>query len=142
MIFPEQLYQLTGKDRTGALTQAYFRKSEISAATAIQTAEYTIPGDSNLIVSNLSIFGDGGGAQTVDQLSFYLNDPAGTTSYMISVSRPGIGIASLIWTGTLWIPGSWRLFSEAQYSAAALANLTSAAVFGILIPEGNFLGVA
>jgi len=143
---PDVTYRyLYPKDVSGP-TFEILSRSFSSGATAAATITETLTGvplDRILVLTNATIEGLPGAAQTIDEMVIQGTTQAGLT-YNIAVARPLLAAtegATLNWAGEVYIQGggagSATIRLSCVFNAGVAANSLFASLSGIVIPRGN-----
>lgn len=144
MFFPEGLYTLTPRDQQVTWLEPVLSRQEASLAAVTIGLNYTVPVGKALILQNVFLHGDGGAAQTTDELEIALQLPGsgvGSYTYLEANFTIGTDKAVLTWEGSVIVPERWQVAGAGVWSAGAAANFLLHCVVGVLIPIGNIARV-
>jgi len=142
---PEIAYRyIYPKDIAGPTFEILSRLlSTTGAATTLEVNITGIPKDRVLVLGNVTIEGGPGGALVCTALDLRGVTGAGL-DFPIKQVTTQLGNSldqNLIWTGSIFIPGSGEgnnsLRARAFFSAATSTNSLSVGVHGVVIPRGN-----
>lgn len=139
-IFPELLYQLSGRDQQVTWLDPLLTAPVSSAASNFVFASYTVPADRALLLHHLAARGDPGAGQLITDIHIFLQAPAG--SFTVTLERDEVAKAAnanaiVTWQGELVIPPNWQVVGAITFDAGVQVNAEQTHVAGILIPIGN-----
>lgn len=148
MKWPEQLYAPTPKDRVGSFNPQRVGRAFTNtlAAGGISTAIYAVPGDQVLVLERYWLHSVAGAGQfPVIIVVSVLDQNANQTTIDSSSPFSAFNAASAA-AGELILRGdpdivvmpTERVFINATFNAAGVANFLEAAIFGVLYPRANW----
>lgn len=140
-VFPELLYQLSGRDQQVTWLDPVIVRVATSTAAAQVNATFTVNTGRAFVLTSAIAAAVPGAAQNITDLSLVLQEPTGTTNVGLTgvevTPAAGLAFQRLNFSGEVVLPPGWKVIAVGTYSAGVAANQTILTLTGILMPVGN-----